>query len=212
MYPHALPPSCEGGDRALTYATGSVERRLLDNDPRAVGQVGRWIALALTSPRFWVLRGEWPDIHQDVLARVIESLRQERYDPSRDLRTYVQGITRHTALQALDRQGHQPDMVIQDSWPDQVATNPERRAAIRQMARQVLDMATEECRDLIRSYYYDERSYAEIAERLESPVGTIKSRLFRCLEAAYRALHGVPRRVSRRDRSPDTTREEEDAS
>ena len=51
-----------------------------------------------------------------------------------------------------------------------------------------LDLASGECRDLMRSYFYAEESYAEISARRQLPVGTVKSRLFRCLKSAHRAL------------------------
>src|SRR5437870_12130812 len=93
-----------GRCRRVTYPKESLIGRFLENDPEALGQVIRWISTALTSPRFWSLRGEWPDLVQEVLARVVESLRLERFDASRDLRVYVQGIARYASLQALSRQ------------------------------------------------------------------------------------------------------------
>ncbi|MCI0657541.1 MAG: hypothetical protein L0170_10790, partial [Acidobacteria bacterium] len=85
----------------MPYSEHSVARRLLENDPEALGLVIRWISTALASPRFWLLRHEWPDLVQEVLSRVVESLRRERFDDSRDLRVYVQGIARFACLQAL---------------------------------------------------------------------------------------------------------------
>jgi len=174
----------------LAYTEGSIERGLLRDDPQALGEVTRWIALCLNSPRFWSLRSEWLDLHQEVLARVVESLREERYDPSRDLRAYVQGITRHTAMQALVRWRRaraplDPGMLTGKPQPD-----PERHVSLHQMTRWVLDAASTECRELILAYYFDELSYAEIAQSRSLPLGTVKSRLFRCLEAAYLSLVG----------------------
>jgi len=182
----------------MPYERGSLERGLLDDDPRALAQVSRWISMALTSTRFWSIRNDWLDLHQETLARVIESLRQERYDSTRDLRTYVQGVARHTASQAIARRMQSMSDRAAAGWPDTTPVDPENRAANRQIARRVLDQASEECRDLIRAYFYDDRGYAEIAEALDVPIGTIKSRLFRCLEAAYLSLHGMVRRRNQR--------------
>ena len=184
----------------MAYIPGSVERRLLDNDPEALGRVSRWIAVSLTAPRFWALRGEWQDVHQEVLARLIESLRQQRYDSSRDFRTYVQGIARHTALQALGRRPHAEDLAgwaLPGVGASASASNEEHRAESRQIARRVLELASEECRDLICAYFYKDLSYAEIAVSLDVPIGTVKSRLFRCLEAAHLCIHGVVKRGNR---------------
>ena len=169
----------------MPYPEHSVARRLLEDDPEALGQVIRWISTALTSPRFWSLRGEWPDLVQEVLARVVESLRLERFDASRDLRVYVQGIARYASLQALNRQ-------LQPTASEPVASPPEADAESevidRQLVRRVLDLASEECRELIRAYFYEARNYEEIAGVHGVPVGTVKSRLFRCLESAHQSL------------------------
>jgi RNA polymerase sigma-70 factor (ECF subfamily) len=176
-------------EKMSSYDRGTLERRLLENDPDAIGQVIRWIAVALTSPRFWRLRHEWTDLHQEILTRIIESLRLGRYDSSRDFRSYVFGIARFTALQVLTRAGRQP------AGPGPVEEEldpraPERRIIERELVRWVLDRASDECRELIRGYYFEGRGYSELACELSVPVGTVKSRLFRCLESAHLALSG----------------------
>ena len=50
---------------AVRYREESVESRFLSGDLEAVSTVIRWITAVLTSPRFWILRGDW-----------LESLRQ----------------------------------------------------------------------------------------------------------------------------------------
>ena len=176
----------------MPYDTGSIERRLLDNDLKALEVVTRWIAVALTSPRFWSLRAAWPDITQDILMRLIESLKRDRYDASRDFRAYVQGITRHAALEEMERQIHHPRSGAGPGQSDDGA-GPEVETIRRQMVRRILDLTSEECRSLIRAYFFEDRAYAEIAESQGVPLGTIKSRLFRCLEAAHLSLHGTVR-------------------
>jgi RNA polymerase sigma factor (sigma-70 family) len=171
----------------LSYTEGSIERRILENDPEALGQVFRWIASALTSPRFWGLRSEWPDLHQEVVTRVVESLRHGRFDASREFYSYVQGVARYTALQALAARPRRSSNDVEGLLAEKSLT-PEERTANRQLVRRVLDRASEECRELIRAYFFEERSYAEIADSLVLPVGTVKSRLFRCLESARQSI------------------------
>ena len=173
----------------MRYAPGSFEERLLENDPEALGQVIRWIAVILASPRFWPLRNEWHDLHQDVLVRVIESLRKGRFDPSREFHFYVQGIARYTALQAMARRAGS----LQTEGPlanPGVPATVERGLITRDLVRRVLDCASEDCRELIRAYFFEGQDYSALAVELSVPVGTIKSRLFRCLENAHVALSG----------------------
>lgn len=173
----------------MAYLPDSIEARFLTGDPEAVGRVIRWIAAVLSSPRFWRLRGEWLDLHQEVMGRLIESLRRERFDAARDFRTYAQGVARFTALAALS-----PRTRLGDGGAEldeaALAADPESEdlAISRQLARRVLEQASEACRELIVAYFFEERNYAEIAAARSIPVGTVKSRLARCLEGAHRTL------------------------
>ncbi len=66
--------------------------------------------------------------------------------------------------------------------------SPEQRIIESQLARQVLEAASDECRSLITRYFMREWRYQEIAEELSLPVGTVKSRLFRCMENIHKLL------------------------
>jgi RNA polymerase sigma factor (sigma-70 family) len=182
-----------------------IEDRLLAGDSVAIGIVSRWIAPILTSSRFWSIRREWPDLHQDVMSRVVESLKQKRFDPQRDFRKYVQGIARNTARRTRARRVEVP----LDSIPERTAkSGTAQQAEARMFARSVLDGATPSCRELMRLYFLEQMDYDKIAEALGLPVGTVKSRLFRCLACARReSAPGVPRarsdsKISMRWRNP----------
>jgi RNA polymerase sigma-70 factor (ECF subfamily) len=183
----------------LPYVAGTVEKGLLDNDPKALGTVIRWIAEVLTWPRFWLLRPDAQDLHQEILTRIVASLRQERFDAARDFRTYVQAVARYTAQRerALRRGQTQRVYIEVVRAP---LTNAERQVLTRQLMRRILETMGEPCRDLLISYFVEEHGYGEIAASLEIPVGTVKSRLSRCLESARRAMRraltATPRRFA----------------
>ena len=177
----------------MSYPTDSVEGRFLQGDPEAVGEVSRWVARMVTLPRFWALRGQWDDLHQEILGRITESLRHGRFDSRREFKAYVQGVARFTGMDATSRQGRYK--AAEDLDPDRLPApggDPERAAAARNLARVVLDNASEECRAIIRAYYFEGKSYREIAAGRNMPVGTVKSRLFRCLSAAQEKLRVAP--------------------
>lgn len=165
------------------YEEDSIEGRLLTGDPTAIGTVSRWIAFILTQPRFWALRREWQDLHQEVMGRVVESLERRRFEPRRDFRRYVQGIARNTARQARLQRVEVPLELISERIDE---TRMESEADARMFARRVLDGATPTCRELIRLHFLEQMSYEEIAQVLHRSVGTVKSRLFRCLACARR--------------------------
>ncbi len=174
------------------YRPDSVEGRFLAGKSEAVAEVGRWVAQVLAAPTFWSLRPEWNDLHQEVLGRIVESLRRRRFDREKDFRTYVQGIARFAGFKAIGRHVQEaseteldPDMPEPAGGEDQ---DPEQRIIESQLARQVLEASSDECRSLITRYFMRERRYQEIAEELRLPVGTVKSRLFRCMENIHRML------------------------
>jgi len=176
----------------LGYAADSTEARFLRGETAAVGEVIRWISRVLTLPRFWSLRPQWEDLHQEIVRRVLESLRRGRFQPGRDLRTYVQGIARFAAIDALrlarETARGEPPSPTAAGLAAPGTGDAESRMAARQLARRVLEVAGEECSHLLRAYFYHGRTYAEIARQLEIPVGTVKSRLFRCMRAVRREL------------------------
>jgi RNA polymerase sigma factor (sigma-70 family) len=186
----------------VAYNDSSLEARFLRGDLEAVAAVIRWITTVLASPRFWSLRPDWLDLHQEAMRRVIESLRQERFDASQNLRTYVQGVARYTAMQALTAQLHSPAaQALEDLFPVR-GPGAEESLHSRQLVRRVLSQASDGCRDLLLAYFYEQRSYAEISAALGVPVGTVKSRLVRCLEKAHRAIR-PHRPTGRPSRSTD---------
>jgi RNA polymerase sigma factor (sigma-70 family) len=79
---------------------------------------------------------------------------------------------------------------LQESPEPIETTDPERQVTRHQLIRRVLDMASEDCREMIVDFFLHQNSYEEIAEEHGVPVGTVKSRLFRCLESAYWAVSG----------------------
>ena len=185
----------------MPYPENSLPHRFLRNDPEAVGQVMRWISAALTTPRFWLLRREWPDLMQEILLRTIKSLQSGHFDPSRDLRVYVQGICRIVCVEAVAKQSESAKREHHGDTPESpVATAAPEELIDRQLTRRVLELASEECRELFRLYYLEGKDYQEIASIMGTPVGTVKSRLFRCLESAFEAL--APPRGRFRSRNP----------
>jgi len=188
----------------VAYSEHTLPGRLLKNDPEALAQIYRWTSTTLTSPRFWSLRLDWPDLLQESLSRVVESLRQERFDASRDFRTYVQGIARLVSLQALERLA-----IRRLAEPERIESGsavPEAGVIDRQLVRRALDLASDECRELFRLYFFEAKTYQDISQTMDIPIGTVKSRLFRCLECAQRALQPGTSRDRGRGRQREVER------
>ncbi len=175
----------------MEYRGDSPEGRFLAGDGQVVGEVIRVVAGVLTLPRFWSLRPDWADLHQEVLRRILESLRQGRFDPTREFMGYAHGVARFTALDAVSRKSQESTVESGDmelAAQREGGADAEDRTMSRQLARLALDKASPDCRRLLRDYFYKERTYRELAESLGVPLDTVKSRLFRCLASAQRAM------------------------
>ncbi len=76
--------------------------------------------------------------------------------------------------------------------------NPEERFIKSQkveLIRQVVETLKPRYRTLIVKRYFDERSYEEIAEELDLPLGTVKAQLFRAREFLYRSLKNMKEKL-----------------
>ena len=199
MLPLAYAPRCRIGPRTsrvrespLAYSSDNPAARFLRGDRETVEQVVRWVAQVIAAPSFWALRSERSDLQQEATARLFESLRAGRYDANYEFKAYVQGVARKTAMKALTRRIQRPAGVDDERAVERASDAEESEEATvrRQLAREVLEAASDDCRRLIVSYFMEGRDYAEIAESDSTPIGTVKSRLFRCLEAGHRAIAG----------------------
>ena len=183
---------------ALPYDKDSIAGRLLAGEPIVVGRVIRWIAVVLATPRFWSIRDERDDLHQEIMTRVLQSLSRGLFDSSRQLQTYVQAVARNAALEAQRvRADRFSRTTVGDVLPARTRA-PEDSVGLTALARSVLDSVPEDCRRLILQYFFREQSYEEIAGTNGWPIGTVKSRLARCLARAARRLRAARGAAQRR--------------
>lgn len=72
--------------------------------------------------------------------------------------------------------------------------NPEERI-IRKQKMQLMQCAVEKLephyRELVHLHYYQEKSYEEIAVKLNLPIGTVKGKLFRARDLMQRSLKNI---------------------
>ncbi|MDX1664081.1 MAG: sigma-70 family RNA polymerase sigma factor [Candidatus Promineifilaceae bacterium] len=124
------------------------------------------------------------EIALDVFVRVWENA--ESYQPERaKVTTWLTTITRYRAIDYLRRQGRRPesDSVSWDvlpvkplppqNSPEQLAGNALRRERIRGALRQIPD----EQRRVLLLAYFGGLTQQEIADRLDLPLGTVKTRI-----------------------------------
>src|SRR4029079_3157156 len=142
-------------------------------------------------------RADAEDAVADVFWEVWQ--RRERYDPSRGAeRAYLMTLARSRAIDRLRSQGSPPELRtaggrrLQESEelpapvpaPDQSAVDAEMR---RQVAAAIAELEDRQ-REAMELAYYEGLSHQQIAQRLDAPLGTVKTHIRKGLATLRFAL------------------------
>lgn len=135
------------------------------------------------------------EIAQDVFLRAWERARQYRSDQGK-VSTWLASIARHRAIDQLRRQGARAEQ-HSVGWADlapgaePAVDGPEEAVALRlqqQRVRAALAQLPEEQRQVLALAYFRGQSHAEIAESLDLPLGTVKTRVRLAMEKLRASL------------------------
>ena len=112
------------------------------------------------------------------------------YDPARELGPWLATIARRAAIDVHRRELRRPAVALDDvaaSHPAVVSLPPSAEQAYDVWeVRRAIDELPEDERSVVRLQHLDGLTQAEVATRLDLPVGTVKSRSFR----AHKRLAG----------------------
>ena len=190
------------------------ERRIhayLEGDGAVAREIDTWIRKDI-AVRYPILRPEIDDLSQSIHEKLFEKLKAGRFRRRSSLRTYVAGITHHTAISRI--RGLYRERDLWRGWESRSAhVAPSAYQSLaelqeRQLLHQVVQRSPETCRSLWRMVFIERLSYAEIGRRLSIPPGTVKSRMWHCRRKALALLERLrkdagPRRRKRRSIGPD---------
>jgi len=144
------------------------------------------------------------DLFQTTFARVIE--RSDQFTAGRRIKPWLYGIATHCAIDARRRAARQKPLEVQvddedstsrlgtvlelltdrEPAPSARLEREESQAAI----RAAVDSLPEDWRSIVILAYYEGLTLAETAEALNTPLGTVKSRLHKALLALHRKCSG----------------------
>ncbi|MFB3072574.1 MAG: sigma-70 family RNA polymerase sigma factor, partial [bacterium] len=148
------------------------------------------------------------DIAQEVFLKAFRSLKSFRGGSS--FYTWLYRITVNTALNALRSQGRRQEASLEDLGGLEFLVDPDAGpaefAARRQLAsrvREAIDQLDEQYRTIVYLRELEDLSYEEIAEVVELPVGTVKSRLFRARQHLKELLEDLLPALAR-ERGPSS--------
>jgi RNA polymerase sigma factor (sigma-70 family) len=157
-----------------------LRERLVAGDDDALAEVyDRWAALVHTvAARVTGDRAAAEDVTQEVFVQLWQ--RPERFDPARGtMRTWLCLLSRRRALDWVRRRSHEhrratlePPALDQPGVDEAVTWLAEAKAV-----REAVAALPEPHRVAVRLAYYQGRTYRQVAQDLDIPEGTAKSRL-----------------------------------
>lgn len=149
-------------------SSGRLEERLLEESLA----VRRFLARLTHRPSS---AHEVDDLHQEVMARALRY--RDRYDPTRELRPWLHTIAFRVFLDHRRRLAAEP-LNLGAETSELVAT-PAAAAEGRESCEHHLQRLPTREQEIVRSFYLEGRTIAELAEALQLPEGTVKSHLHR---------------------------------
>ena len=179
--------SSRGGVEAVTTALDDateLARRFAAGDERALAEIyGQWSSLVYSL----AIRslGDATDA-EDVTQKVFVAAWQgrERFDPARAaLSAWLVGITRHTIADTHQARTRERAITEQVSaiTGDETAPAPEVDLADRLLIADEMARLDPLPRAVVRLAFFDDLTHLQIADRLQIPVGTVKSHIRRSL-------------------------------
>jgi len=163
-------------------ALNDIGERLNQGQPEALEEAYRTLGPLVMS--YLARYVPQPDI-EDVMQKVFYELWRvhERYDPSMSLRGWVLGIARKRAIDHLRKRR---DVVVPLDSMREITGDDGREVAERLVwadeVRSALDLLPELQRQVIELAYFDGYTQTEIAQALDIPLGTVKTRTSRGLQ------------------------------
>jgi RNA polymerase sigma-70 factor (ECF subfamily) len=138
------------------------------------------------------------DLVQDCLERVISRWRQRR--TADDARPWVFSILHNLALSALRQRARRGEHIALDASGEGALATPARQVESvqhRDLLR-ALDALPDDQRAALLLVSVEDLSYAQAAEALDVPIGTVMSRIARARAKLTQALDGQEHQVTQR--------------
>lgn len=147
------------------------------------------------------------DVFQNTFLQLFK--KADSYQPGRPVRPWLYTIATHQAIDAMRRQGRHQAVSLDQGREDQVGLElPQLLQSLesrqagpvdevqaeerRQLVRASVDRLPEFLKQVIILAYYQGLKYRDIAEILEIPVGTVKSRLHSALLKLHQSWTSAP--------------------
>jgi RNA polymerase sigma-70 factor (ECF subfamily) len=132
------------------------------------------------------------DVLNDVMLQVWRSA--DRFAGKSKVSTWLLGIANHKILDIYRRRGRAGFDELDDSLEDEnveVAGAGIAQAQDAELIRRCMDKLSPAHREVVYLTFYEEMSYPEIAEALDCPGGTVKTRMLHAKKNLQRCLQAL---------------------
>lgn len=177
----------------LNRGDGDLAARIAQGDEAALSELFQQFGGAVKSVAFRVIRDETlaEDVVQDTFVGIWRS--PEKYDPSRgSLRTFLLTIAHRRAVDIVRSEEARTRREMRPPDPDFFDLEDEvlTRRLMDDVRSALVGLTTDE-REAISLAYFGGLSYVEVALHLDTPEGTIKSRIRSGMRKLATSLEGV---------------------
>lgn len=131
------------------------------------------------------------DIAQDAFVRAYQKL--DKFNPEYSFSTWLYRIARNLGLRHIDKNKQHYAAYDVTEIEDNTAESAQKVVEKAEQTITIEDAITKlkpEYQDVINLYYWNEKSYEEISEIMEAPVGTIRTWLHRSKNDIRKELYG----------------------
>jgi RNA polymerase sigma-70 factor (ECF subfamily) len=193
-----LGPRSNAGDRHAAGVKSAARdeallvRRVAAGETRAFEELYRIYHPRLTRFLINILRR--PHLVEEALddTMMVVWRRPDSYTGVSKVSTWIFAIAYRTALKALSRLDEPQEDLDADRRPS-LEIGPEQALGDRQVQKLLLtamDKLSSDHRVVVDLTYYHDAGYREIAEIMNCPVGTVKTRMFHARQKLKDLLHG----------------------
>jgi len=183
------PNSAQDSDQELLARVAAGDKRAFEQLFRAYGErVFRYALRLISDP------AKAEEVTNDVMIEVWKTA--PRFEGRSKVSTWILGITRHRALNAVRRKSLDTvdiDAVAEPAEAVDLAPAAERSRdgdTLREALRRVLPRLSTDHRDVIELTFFHGLTYPEIAQVVGCPENTVKTRMFHARKQLERLLRG----------------------
>jgi RNA polymerase sigma-70 factor, ECF subfamily len=175
-------------NQLTTLTDAELVQRCRAGDPEAwnafVERFSRYV-YAISSQGFRLREADAEDVYQEVFTRVYTRLHTLRDDSA--VRPWIGQLTRRLCLDVISAGNREQ--------PTAQAVDDERADVLQEIdeafaVREALAELPEHCQEMLDRFFARDESYRTISSDLDLPLGTIASRIARCLAKLRTELEG----------------------